>query len=120
MLVFSDFDDLIMLKNPSQTAEDLINYCLSEGRICPKRKAWDLLNHLYLGTQPRALKIIRSERVPVLKAQSPFAEKFKKSFRLRIIISFADRHNQINLVDRLIRSLPKEEWHYFGDYRKLI
>ena len=109
-----------MLKNPSQTAEDLINYCLSEGRICPKRKAWDLLNHLYLGTKPRALRNKSREGVPVLTAESLFAEKFKKSFRLRIIISFADRHNQIGLVDRLIRSLPKEEWHYFGDYRKLI
>ena len=109
-----------MLKNPSQTAEDLINYCLSEGRICPKRKAWDLLNHLYLGTKPRALRNKSREAVPVLTAESLFAEKFKKSFRLRIIISFADRHKQIDLVDRLIRSLPKEEWHYFGDYRKLL
>ena len=109
-----------MLKNPSQTAEDLINYCLSEGRICPKRKAWDLLNHLYLGTKPRALRNKSRDGVPVLTAESPFAEKLKKSFRLRIIISFADRHSQIDLVDRLIRSLPKDQWHYFGDYRKLI
>ena len=109
-----------MLKNPSKTAEDLINYCLSEGRICPKRKVWDLLNHLYLGTKPRPLRNKSREGVPVLTAESHFAEKFKKSFRLRIIISFADRHNQIDLVDRLIRSLPKDQWYYFGDYRKLI
>ena len=109
-----------MIKNPSQTAEDLINYCLSEGRICPKRKAWDLLNHLYLGTKPRTSRNKGREGIPVLTPESPFAEKFKKSFRLRIIISFADRHNQIDLVDRLIRSLPKDEWHYFGDFRKLI
>jgi hypothetical protein len=57
-----------MLKNPSQTAEDLINYCLSEGRICPKRKAWDLLNHLYLGTKPRTLRNMSREGVPVLTA----------------------------------------------------
>ena len=109
-----------MIKNPSQTAEDLINYCLSEGRICPKRKAWDLLNHLYLRTTPRTSQNKGREGIPVLTPESPFAEKFKKSFRLRIIISFADRHNQIDLVDRLIRSLPKDECHYFGDYRKLI
>lgn len=109
-----------MIKNPSKTAEDLINYCLSEGRICPKRKAWDLLNHLYLGTNPRSLRNKSREGVPVLTPESPFAEKFKKSFRLRIIISFADSNNQIDLVDRLVRSLPKDEWHYFGDYRKLI
>lgn len=109
-----------MIKNPSQTAEDLINYCLSEGRICPKRKAWDLLNHLYLGTKPRELRNKSREGVSVLTPESPFAEKFKKSFRLRIIISFADRNNQIDLVDRLIRSLPTDEWHYFGDYRKLL
>ena len=109
-----------MIKNLSKTAEELINYCLSEGRICPKRKAWDLLNHLYLGTKPGASRDKTRTRLPVLTAESPFAEKFQKSFRLRVIISFADRNNQIDLVDRLMRSLPKDEWHYFGDYRKLL
>jgi hypothetical protein len=40
--------------------------------------------------------------------------------RLRIFITYADKHQDIELVDKLIRSLGKDDWHYFGDYRKLI
>lgn len=120
MLIFSDCDDLIMLKDLSKTAVDLINYCLSEGRICPKREAWDQLSYIYRGLAPKISSNKRRNRIPVLTPDSPFAEKFHKSLRLRIYIIHADKHQDIELVDRLIRSLGKDDWHYFGDYRKLI
>ena len=120
MLIFSDCDDLIMLKDLSQTAVDLINYCLSEGRICPKREAWDQLSYMYRGVEPKTSSNKRRNRIPVLTPDSPFAEKFHKSLRLRIYITHADKHQDIEFVDKLIRSLGKDDWHYFGDYRKLI
>ena len=120
MLIFGDFDDLIMLKNLSQTAIDLIDYCLSEGRICPKREFWDQLYFMYRGIAPRVIRNKDRKRIPVLTPDSPFAEKFHKSLRLRVFITHADKHQDIEMIDKLIRSLSKDDWHYFGDYRKLI
>ena len=120
MLIFGDCDDLIMLKNLSQTAIDLIDYCLSEGRICPKREFWDQLCCMYRGVTPRISRNKDRKRIPVLTPDSPFAEKFHKSLRLRIFITHADKHQDIEMVDKLIRSLGKDDWHYFSDYRKLI
>ncbi len=120
MLIFGDCDDLIMLKNLSQTAIDLIDYCLSEGRICPKREFWDQLCCMYKGMEPRVIRNKDRKRIPVLTPDSPFAEKFHKSLRLRVFITHADKHQDIEMIDKLIRSLGKDDWHYFGDYRKLI
>jgi hypothetical protein len=120
MSFFSNFYDLVMLKNLSQTAVDLIDYCLSEGRICPKREFWDQLCYIYRDAVPRVPSNKHRKRIPVLTPDSPFAEKFHKSMKLRIFITHADKHQDIELVDKLIRSLSKEDWHYFGDYRKLI
>ncbi len=120
MLIFGDFDNLIMLKNLSQTAIDLIDYCLSEGRICPKREFWDQLSYMYRDMEPRIIRNKDRKRIPVLTPDSPFAEKFNKSLRLRVFITYADKHQDIEIIDKLIRSLGKDDWHYFGDYRKLI
>ena len=120
MLIFSDCDDLIMLKDLSQTAIDLIDYCLSDGRICPKREFWDQLSCMYRGVPPRVINNKERKRIPVLTPDSPFAEKFQKSLRLRIYITHADKHQDIEVVDRLIRTIGEDDWHYFGDYRKLI
>ena len=109
-----------MIKSLSKTAEELINFCLSEGRICPKRKAWDMLNDLIRGTIPYPSRNQHREGIPVITPESPFAEKYQKSLQLRILISLADHKKQIELIDRLIRSFAKDEWHYFGDSRKPI
>lgn len=109
-----------MLKDLSQTAVDLIDYCLSEGRICPKREVWNQLSSLYQGITPRTPFNKARKSIPVLTPDSPFAEKFQKSLRLRIFIIHADKHQNIEAVDKLLRSLGKDDWHYFGDYRKLI
>jgi hypothetical protein len=62
-----------MLKNLSQTAINLIDYCLSEGRICPKRQTWDQLCRMYRGEAPRISNNKEKQRIPVLTPDSPFA-----------------------------------------------
>ena len=109
-----------MIHDISQKALDLIDYCLSNGRICPKREAWDQLSCMYRGLAPRISSNKFRNRIPVLTPDSPFAEKFHKSLRLRLYIIHADRHQDIEIIDKLIRSLSRDDWHYFGDYRKLI
>lgn len=109
-----------MIYEISQKALDLIEYCLSNGRICPTRKTWNELWYMYLDREPPITKKPYSLRIPVITPDSSFSEKYSRSLKLRHYIIRADRTEKIDYIDKLLRSLSEDEWHHFGDYKKLI
>ena len=59
-----------MIYDISQKALDLIEYCLSNGRICPTRKIWNELWYMYLDREPPISKKPYSLRIPVITPDS--------------------------------------------------
>jgi hypothetical protein len=119
-IIYGCFELLNMIHDISQKALDLIDYCLSNGRICPTRKTWNELWYIYTEREAPKFRKPYSQRIPVISPDSSFSEKYARSLKLRHYIIRADRNEKIDLIDSILRSLPENEWHYFGDYKKLI
>jgi len=96
----------------SNKAKALMEYCVMNDRVCPKRRYWNQLWVIAANakTPPSCLDKPSSE---IITSKSTDLEKAQRSARLRIYIRFADRSNFIDSMDEFIRSIPNNEWHYF-------
>lgn len=101
-----------MTKVLSDKAKTLLEYCLINERVCPKRDYWNQL--WVINAKAKTFdSILNQNKSPLLDEKSSEQEKLQRSVRLRKYIEFADKNNLINEMDGFIRSIPEDKWHHF-------
>jgi len=92
---------------------DLLDYCQSNYRICPKPPEWNRLweilpNRKRVGAewQPPA---------PLILAAWWDTSDDEKQQRFLKHIHWANEHGAIEKIDRYVRSLSENQWHRLGD-----
>ena len=100
--------------NYSEKAQALLEYCLMNDRVCPKRDFW---NHLWaINAKAKTFdSILNQNKLPVLDKNSTEKEKIQRSVRLRKYIEYADKNKLIDEMDKFLRSIPEDKWHHFYD-----
>ena len=98
--------------NLSEKAQALLEYCLINDRVCPKRDFW---NHLWvINAKAKTFdSLLNQNKLPVLDKNSTEKEKIQRSVRLRKYIEYADKNKLIDEMDKFIRSIPEDKWHHF-------
>ncbi len=98
--------------NLSEKAQALLEYCLMNDKVCPKRDFW---NHLWvINAKAKTFdSLLNQNKLPVLDKNSTEKEKIQRSVRLRKYIEYADRNKLIDEMDKFLRSIPEDKWHYF-------
>ena len=98
--------------NLSEKARALLEYCLLNDRVCPKRDYW---NYLWvINAKAKTFDSILNQcKLPLLDKKSKDSEKIQRSVRLRKYIEYADKNKLIDEMDSFIRSIPEEKWHHF-------
>ena len=98
--------------NPSEKAQALLEYCLMNDRVCPKRDFW---NHLWvINAKAKTFdSLLNQNKLPVLDKNSTEKEKIQRSVRLRKYIEYADKNKLIDEMDNFLRSIPEDKWHHF-------
>lgn len=98
--------------NLSEKAQALLEYCLINDRVCPKRDFW---NHLWvINAKAKTFdSIFNQNKLPVLNKNSTEKEKIQRSVRLRKYIEYADKNKLIDEMDKFFRSIPEDKWHHF-------
>ena len=98
--------------NLSEKAQALLEYCLINDRVCPKRDFW---NHLWvINAKAKTFdSILNQNKLPVLDKNSTEKEKIQRSVRLRKYIEYADKNKLIDEMDNFLRSIPEDKWHHF-------
>ena len=96
----------------SEKAQALLEYCLINDRVCPKRDFW---NHLWvINAKTKTFdSILNQNKLPVLDKNSTEKEKIQRSVRLRKYIEYADKNKLIDEMDNFLRSIPEDKWHHF-------
>jgi len=92
------------------TAKELIEYCKSENRVCPRPMLWnDLYNIL--------LKYHKDDKppIPLILAAWWEAPNLFKQLRLVDQIDWANSNNCFNEVENFILNLLETNWHHFND-----
>lgn len=98
--------------NLSEKAQALLEYCLINDRVCPKRDFW---NHLWvINAKAKTFdSILNQNKLPILDKNSTEKEKIQRSVRLRKYIEYADKNKLIDEMDDFLRSIPEDKWHHF-------
>ena len=98
--------------NLSEKAQALLEYCLINDRVCPKRDFW---NHLWvINAKAKTFdSILNQNKLPILDKNSTEKEKIQRSVRLRKYIEYADKNKLIDEMDNFLRSIPEDKWHHF-------
>lgn len=98
--------------NLSEKAQALLEYCLMNDRVCPKRDFW---NHLWvINAKAKTFDfILNQNKLPVLDKNSTEKEKIQRSVRLRKYIEYADKNKLIDEMNNFLRSIPEDKWHHF-------
>ena len=98
--------------NLSEKAQALLEYCLMNDRVCPKRDFW---NHLWvINAKAKTFdSILNQNKLPILDKNSTEKEKIQRSVRLRKYIEYADKNKLIDEMDNFLRSIPEDKWHHF-------
>ena len=98
--------------NLSEKAQALLEYCLMNDRVCPKRDFW---NHLWvINAKAKTFdSLLNQNKLPVLDENSTEKEKIQRSVRLRKYIEYADKNKLIDEMDKFLRSIPEDKWHHF-------
>ena len=98
--------------NLSEKAQALLEYCLMNDRVCPKRDFW---NHLWvINAKAKTFdSLLNQNKLPVLDKNSTEKEKIQRSVRLRKYIEYADKNKLIDEMDNFLRSIPEDKWHHF-------
>ncbi len=98
--------------NLSEKAQALLEYCLMNDKVCPKRDFW---NHLWvINAKAKTFdSLLNQNKLPVLDKNSTEKEKIQRSVRLRKYIEYADKNKLIDEMNKFLRSIPEDKWHYF-------
>ena len=98
--------------NLSEKAQALLEYCLMNDRVCPKRDFW---NHLWvINAKAKTFdSLLNQNKLPVLDENSTEKEKIQRSVRLRKYIEYADKNKLIDEMNNFLRSIPEDKWHHF-------
>ena len=98
--------------NLSEKAQALLEYCLINDRVCPKRDFW---NHLWvINAKAKTFEsILNQNKLPILDKNSTEKEKIQRSVRLRKYIEYADKNKLIDEMNNFLRSIPEDKWHHF-------
>ena len=96
----------------SEKAQALLEYCLINDRVCPKRDFW---NHLWvINAKTKTFdSILNQNKLPVLDKNSTEKEKIQRSVRLRKYIEYADKNKLIDEMDKFLKLIPEDKWHHF-------
>ena len=99
---------------PSETVDRLLEYCQSDGRICPMPQAW--MRVFFEMLPNRRLRGGGSEpSVPLILAAWYEVDALSKVIRLQEHIDWADKHGVLDEVSQHLRRLDEADWFHGSD-----
>ena len=91
-----------------KTLSDLLAFCKSNKRVCPKifywHSVWYILPTTEKGEKPPPIQVILVESLET--------SEIMKQLVLRKHIQWAYDHGVLEEVDRYLRSLSEDQWHH--------
>lgn len=95
------------------TAQELIEFSRSNGRICPQPNRWNEMYQLLPNT--RRVGNGWEPAPPLILAAWWDTPALPKMMRMEEHIRWADQHNAVLSVEDFLVALKEEDWHHFGD-----
>lgn len=91
----------------------LMQYCGSEGRVCPVAHRWNELWELLPAR--RRVGTGWEPALPLILSAWWHTSNIEKAMRLREHLQWAVDHGRVQEVDGFLRELPEHEWHHLDD-----
>lgn len=95
------------------TVETLIEYCKSNGRICPQPQRWNELFQLLPNTRQVGAGFVPG--APLILAAWWDTPHLSKQLRLIEHIQWAEKHCALERVAQFLRSLPEKDWFHINE-----
>lgn len=93
--------------------EKLISYCSENKRVCPLPDEW---NRLWKMLPNRSRQGSGWEpALPLILAAWHDTPAMMKMIRLREHLEWAEKHGELDAVDKFLRFLPETDWHHLGE-----
>ena len=93
--------------------QTLIDYCAKDGRVCPMPSKW---NELWEMLPNRSRTGSRWEpALPLILAAWYDTTNIEKMLRLREHLEWAEKHGNLDIVDKYLKDLPESNWHHLDD-----
>jgi len=97
----------------STQLDAIISYCSENERVCPQPKKW---NELWNMLPNRARQGSGWEpALPLILAAWHDTPALLKILRLREHLEWAEKHGELDSVDKFLRALPETDWHHLGE-----
>ena len=96
-----------------ETATQLIEYCQSDGRICPLPDHWNQLWEMLPDKRRSGATWVPAP--PLILAAWSSSDPLAKAARLLEHIEWANKHNDMDRVAEFLRALPESAWFHIGD-----
>jgi len=90
------------------TLSDLLDYCESNNRVCPKSVCWNTVRCIL----PATPKGEKPPPIPVILVESLRTSEIMKRLVFRKHLQWAYDHGVLEEVDRYLRSLSEDQWHH--------
>ena len=94
-----------------KTLYDLLNFCESNNRVCPKSVYW----HSVWSILPATIKGEKPPPIPVILVESLRTSEIMQQLVFRLHIHWAYDHGMLEKVDRYLRSLKEDQWHHLSE-----
>ena len=97
----------------SDQLKSLLDYCSENERVCPQPKKW---NELWNMLPNRSRQGSGWEpALPLILAAWHDTPAMMKMIRLREHLEWAEKHGELDSVDKFLRALPETDWHHLGE-----
>ena len=96
-----------------ETATQLIEYCQSDGRICPLPDHWNQLWEMLPDKRRSGATWVPAP--PLILAGWSSSAPLAKAVRLQEHIQWAYEGNELTRISDFLRSLPESAWLHIGD-----
>ena len=97
----------------SEQLKSLLDYCSENERVCPQPKKW---NELWNMLPNRSRQGSGWEpALPLILAAWHDTPAMMKMIRLREHLEWAEKHGELDSVDKFLRALPETDWHHLGE-----
>ena len=93
---------------------DLLEYCSSSRRVCPRPQAWQQLYDMLPNKQKKPTGGWMPALPPILAAWH-FSTDLEKKDRLHEHLDWAASQSVIAEVEQFIRALPEDQWFHGDD-----
>jgi hypothetical protein len=99
--------------NIDEQTQTLLEYCVSNKRVCPLPKQWNTLWELLPGRH-RSGSSWEPSLPLILAAWSTSSDGMKRS-RLKEHILWAQSHGYLLEIENFLTALPEIDWYHAGD-----